>query len=156
MPKKSAGLLLFRKRSGALEVLLAHPGGPFWNKKDAGAWTIPKGEFDGNEDALSAAKREFEEETGAAAPTGHFIALDPLRQPTGKIIHAWAIESDFDPAALHSNTFEMEWPPKSGHRGAFPEVDRAEWFTVETAAGKILDGQRPFLEQLQQKLGVRA
>ena len=148
MPKKSAGLLLFRRRDGRLEVLLAHPGGPLWESKDDGVWTIPKGEFDANEDPLDAARREFEEETGGT-PDGDFIPLEPLRQPSGKLIYAWAVEGDFDPTALKSNSFHMEWPPRSGKQGEFPEVDRAEWLTVETAARKISVGQRPFLDQLQ-------
>jgi predicted NUDIX family NTP pyrophosphohydrolase len=153
MPKKSAGLLMFRRNAGTLEVLLAHSGGPFWASKDEGAWTIPKGEFDGDEEALSAAKREFEEETGTA-PTGHFIPLEPLRQPTGKVIYAWAVEGEFDPSTLKSNLFAMEWPPKSGRYEDFPEVDRAEWFAMEAAARKMLSGQRPFLDELQKKLGA--
>lgn len=153
MPKKSAGLLLFRDVSGHLEVLLVHPGGPFWAKKDEGAWSIPKGEFEDDEDPLAAAKREFQEETGVACPTGEVIPLEPVRQPSGKAVHAWAIKGDFDPAALKSNTFSMEWPPKSGRRQEFPEVDRAEWLSIDVAKRKILKGQVPFLDQLQQQLG---
>jgi len=129
-------------------MLLVHPGGPLWARKDEGAWSIPKGEHAEGEDGLSAARREFEEETGAAAPEGPFIALDPLRQPGGKIVEAWAAESDFDPSRLESNTFEMEWPPRSGRRRQFPEVDRAGWFTIDVARQKILRGQAPFLDQL--------
>jgi len=143
-----AGLLLFRRHTGHLEVLLVHPGGPLWARKDDGAWSIPKGELEEGEDGLSAARREFEEETGAS-PSGTFIPLEPVRQPTGRIIHAWALEADFDPAALHSNEFEMEWPPRSGRRQHFPEVDRAQWFMLDEAAVKILKGQAPFLTQLQ-------
>src|ERR1044071_8798885 len=124
MGKTSAGLLLFRTRDGALEVLLVHPGGPFWAKKDDGAWSIPKGEIDAGEDPLAAARREVKEEVGAA-PDGRFIPLAPVRQPGGKVVHAWAIEADVDATAITSNVFEMEWPPRSGRRRAFPEVDRA-------------------------------
>ena len=149
--KKSAGLLLFRMRSGRLEVLLVHPGGPFWARKDDGAWSIPKGEIADGEDALAAATREVEEETGAR-PSGRVIALDPVRQSGGKVVHAWAVESDFDPTTLRSNLVEMEWPPRSGQRKTFPEVDRAAWFSLETAARKILSGQTPLLRQLEARL----
>jgi predicted NUDIX family NTP pyrophosphohydrolase len=150
--KRSAGLLLFRDRSGRLEVLLVHPGGPLWTKKDEGAWSIPKGEFGERDDPLEAARREFEEETGAA-PAGETIPLSPLRQPSGKVVYAWAMKGDFDPAALKSNTFSMEWPPKSGRHQEFPEVDRAAWFAVDEARRWILKGQAPFLLELMQKLG---
>jgi predicted NUDIX family NTP pyrophosphohydrolase len=150
--KVSAGLLLFRRRSGSIEVLLAHPGGPFWAGKDEGAWTIPKGEPEDGEDLLAAALREVEEETGAR-PVGDFIALDPVRQHSGKTVHAWAVEYEFDAATLRSNLFEMEWPPSSGRRQSFPEVDRAEWFTIAAAGRKILSGQAPLLRQLQKHLG---
>lgn len=154
MPSKiSAGLILFRRRSGSIEVLLAHPGGPFWAGKDEGAWTIPKGEPEDGEDVLAAARREVEEETGAR-PDGTFIALDPVRQHSGKTVYAWAVESEFDPAALRSNLFEMEWPPRSGRRQSFPEVDRAEWFTFEVAARKILSGQAPLLRQLEERVRI--
>lgn len=158
MPRKqAAGLLLFRRAVGALEVLLVHPGGPLWARKDDGAWSIPKGEVEPDEDALAAARREVEEETGAR-PSGTFIALSPVRQTGGKIVHVWAIESDFDPASLKSNLFEMEWPPKSGNRRSFPEVDRAAWFDLETAGRKILPSQAVVLQHLQERLtetGVR-
>ena len=158
MPRKqAAGLLLFRRAVGALEVLLVHPGGPLWARKDEGAWSIPKGEVEPDEDALAAARREVEEETGAR-PSGTFIALSPVRQTGGKIVHVWAIESDFDPASLESNLFEMEWPPKSGNRRSFPEVDRAAWFDLETAGRKILPSQAVVLQHLQERLtetGVR-
>lgn len=148
MPKKtSAGILLYRRRGDALEVFLVHPGGPFWAKKDLGAWSLPKGEFEAGEDPLEAAKREFTEETGFPID-GEFRPLQPLRQPSGKTIYAWAVEGDCDPAELRSNTFEMEWPPKSGKRAAFPEVDRAEWFSLEEARERILAGQAPFLDQV--------
>jgi predicted NUDIX family NTP pyrophosphohydrolase len=151
MPKKTAGLLLFRDASGHLEVLLVHPGGPFWKNKDEAAWTIPKGLVDDGEDPFEAAKREFREETGAT-PDGEPIALMPLRQPSGKVMHAWAMRGEFDPAALTSNTFLMEWPPKSGRQQEFPEVDRAGWFSLEEAGRKILRGQAPLLRELLQKL----
>jgi predicted NUDIX family NTP pyrophosphohydrolase len=152
MSKKSAGFLLFRETSGKLEVLLVHPGGPFWASKDDGSWSIPKGEFTEDEEPLAAAKREFEEETGVTA-TGNFIPLEPLRQPSGKIVYAWAVKADFDSTALRSNTFSMEWPPKSGQQQEFPEIDRAAWFTVESARRKILKGQTGFLDQLQKTVG---
>jgi predicted NUDIX family NTP pyrophosphohydrolase len=152
MPKQSAGLLLFRENEGRLEVLLVHPGGPYWAKKDGGVWSIPKGELDGSEDALAAAKREFEEETGARAD-GDAIPLEPLRQPSGKIVHAWAMRGELDPASIRSNTFAMEWPPKSGKLRDFPEVDRAAWLSLPEAEKKILKGQRPLLDQLRRKLG---
>jgi predicted NUDIX family NTP pyrophosphohydrolase len=149
--KQAAGLLLFRRRGGGLEVLLVHPGGPLWARKDEGAWSIPKGEVEPHEDTLSAARREVEEETGAR-PSGTFIALSPVRQTGGKVVHVWAIESDFDPASLKSNQFEMEWPPKSGNRRSFPEVDRAAWFDLETATRKILPSQAIVLQHLQERL----
>ena len=142
--------MLFRETLSHLEVLLVHPGGPFWAKKDAGSWSIPKGEFEENEDPLTAAVREFEEETGFAV-AGSPIPLEPLRQPSGKVVYAWAMKEDLDPARLKSNTFSMEWPPKSGRQQGFPEIDRAEWFTIELAMQKILKGQAGFLAQLQEK-----
>jgi predicted NUDIX family NTP pyrophosphohydrolase len=151
MPKHSAGVLLYRQTHGRLEVLLVHPGGPLWAKKDDGAWTIPKGELDEGEDAQAAARREFEEETGAAV-AGELIALDPLRQPSGKVIHAFAAAGEFDPQALRSNTFSIEWPPRSGRLQSFPEIDRAAWLSIAEAQRKIIPGQRPFLQQLQQVL----
>ncbi|MBI4596037.1 MAG: NUDIX domain-containing protein [Candidatus Tectomicrobia bacterium] len=154
MSKKSAGLLLFREISGELEVLLVHPGGPFWEKKDEGAWSIPKGEIDDAEDPFSAAKREFVEETGAPPGSDSFIALQPVRQPSGKLVYSWALRADFDPATLKSNMFSMEWPPKSGRQQEFPEIDRAEWFTIPLAKQKILKGQVPILDQLQEKLAM--
>ena len=150
MPKKTAGLVLFRHTSGRLEVLLVHPGGPFWRNKDEGAWSIPKGLIDEGEDGFAAAKREFTEETGGT-PTGEAIALDPLRA-SGKILYAWAMRGEFDPATLTSNSFLMEWPPKSGRQQEFPEVDRAAWFSVETAERKIVKAQAPLLRQLLEKL----
>ncbi|MGE5341072.1 MAG: NUDIX domain-containing protein [Candidatus Omnitrophota bacterium] len=154
MSKKSAGILTFREVSGYLEVLLVHPGGPFWAKKDEGAWSIPKGECDETEDARSAAIREFTEEIGFP-PDGELIPLDPLRQSSAKIVYAWAMRGDLDPAAIKSNPFSMEWPPRSGKFQEFPEVDRAAWFTIEEAGRKMIKGQVPFLSQLQQKLKKR-
>jgi predicted NUDIX family NTP pyrophosphohydrolase len=144
--------LLFRETLGHIEVLLVHPGGPFWAKKDEGSWSIPKGGLEENEDPLTAAMREFEEETGFAV-AGSPIPLEPLRQPSGKVVYAWAMKGDLDPARLTiSNTFSMEWPPKSGRQQEFPEVERAEWFTIESAMQKILKGQAGFLTQLQEKM----
>ncbi len=153
MPQRSAGILLYRRRHAAIEVLLVHPGGPFWAKKDDGAWSIPKGEYQSGEDPLAAARREFQEETGAGAPEAEAIALGSFRQPSGKIVDAWAIEGDFDPAALRSNTFTLEWPPRSGRIREVPEVDRAAWLAPEQAARKLLKGQRPILEALLRHLG---
>ena len=149
MIKKSAGILLFRERDGHVEVLLVHPGGPFWAKKDDGAWSVPKGELEEDEDPLTAAMREVKEETGIDID-GDLIAMKQLRQPGGKIVYAWAAEGDFDAATLKSNSFSMEWPPKSGLRREFPEVDRAAWFTLELAKSKILRGQVGFIDQLQE------
>jgi len=151
MPQRSAGILLFRRNAGGLEVLLVHPGGPFWAKKDAGAWTIPKGGYEPGEDALAAAKREFEEETGARLE-GEALALGAFRQSSAKLVDVWAVEGDFDPNDLNSNTFAMEWPPRSGRQREFPEVDRAAWFTPQAAADKILKGQRPILVALSRRL----
>jgi predicted NUDIX family NTP pyrophosphohydrolase len=149
MIKKSAGILLFRERTEYFEVLLVHPGGPFWAKKDEGAWSIPKGELEEEEDPLKAAIREVNEETGMEIG-GDLIAMKQLRQPGGKIVYAWAAEGDFDAAMLKSNTFSMEWPPKSGLRREFPEVDRAAWFTLDLAKSKIHRGQVGFIDQLQE------
>ncbi len=147
MPKRSAGLLMYRGSSASLSMLLVHPGGPFWAKKDRGAWSSPKGEYSPGEDPLAVARREFEEETGAR-PCGAFRPLGEIVQPGGKHVSAWAVEGDFDPAALVSNTFELEWPPRSGRKASFPEVDRAEWFLPHAARDKILSGQRPFIDRL--------
>ncbi len=138
---------MYRRRDDRVEVLLAHPGGPFWAKKDLGAWTIPKGELDSDEDPLLAAKREFEEETGVV-PDGDFLTLGELKQAGGKIVTAWAVEGDCDSSQLKSNTFSMEWPPRSGRMAEFPEVDRWEWFSIEEAEQRILAGQKVFLERL--------
>ena len=149
--RDSAGLVIFR-RAPELAFFLVHPGGPYWTRKDDGAWSIPKGEIEDGEDKLEAARRETEEETGFA-PKGRFIRLAPARQPSGKVIHAWAIEAaDLDPAAIRSGTFDMEWPPRSGRMAAFPEVDRAAWFDWTAAQVKILAGQRPILERLKERL----
>ena len=147
MAKRSAGILLYRMRNKFLEVFLVHPGGPFWAKKDEGAWSIPKGEFDDGEDPLKAARREFQEETGLA-PDGKFIELNPIRQKSGKFVYAWAIEGDIDPTKISSNNFEMEWPPRSGKMRSFPEVDKADWFTLDKAKRKMNAGQVALLDDL--------
>jgi predicted NUDIX family NTP pyrophosphohydrolase len=152
MPKRSAGILMYRRGDAGIEVLLVHPGGPFWAKKDLGAWSIPKGEYAETEDALVVAQREFEEETGAC-PHGDFLPLGEVVQPGRKIVTAWAIEGDFDPATLRSNRFELEWPPRSGRKVSFPEVDRAEWFSPAEARQKILSGQREFIARLMKAIG---
>lgn len=150
MAKKSAGLLLFRRMNDRVEVLLAHPGGPLWSKKDDGAWSIPKGELNAEEDPLAAARREFEEELGSPV-SGEFIPLTPVRQASGKIVYAWAVEGDFDPTTLTSSPFSMEWPPRSGRQQTFPEVDRAEWFTIEVAKRKINKAQVALLEEFSSR-----
>jgi len=151
MAKKSAGLLMYRRRQGGLEVFLVHPGGPFWAGKDEGAWSIPKGEYSPGEDPFEVAKREFQEETGSQ-PGKDFILLAPRKQPSGKVISAWAMEGDCDASSIKSNTFSMEWPPRSGKQQEFPEVDRAGWFTIQAAKEKILKGQVPFLDELSEIL----
>jgi predicted NUDIX family NTP pyrophosphohydrolase len=147
MSKLSAGILMFRRRDSGVQVLLVHPGGPFWKKKDAGAWSIPKGEYEEGEDALDAARREFQEETGIVAQ-GEFLPLDRIKQPSGKVITAWALEGDCSPAAIRSSTFSLEWPPKSGRKQEFPEIDRADWFTLEEARKRMVKGQIGFLDRL--------
>ena len=147
MARQSAGLLMYRRRDDRVEVFLVHPGGPFWARKDQGAWSIPKGEFGDEEDPLAAAQREFEEETGFSA-AGEFTPLEPVKQSGGKVVHAWACAGDCNPTAIRSNTFSMEWPPRSGKQQQFSEVDRAAWFTFEQARDKILKSQLPLLEQL--------
>jgi len=149
--KNSAGILLHRLRGSRIEVFLVHPGGPFWAKKDAGAWSIPKGEFEASQDPLEAAKREFKEETGFAVE-GNFIELTPVKQPGGKVVYAWAVMGDCEAESIKSNTFSLEWPPRSGKRKEFPEVDRAGWFTPEVAREKISKGQLNFLEELKRKI----
>jgi predicted NUDIX family NTP pyrophosphohydrolase len=146
--KESAGIVLYRYYDSSLEIFLVHPGGPFWKNKDAGAWSIPKGEFDNGEDPLEAAKREFHEETGCSVD-GRFIALRPTRQPGGKMVHAWAVEGDCEAESIKSNSFTMEWPPRSGQRKEFLEVDRAGWFSLELARQKILKGQVILLDELE-------
>ena len=151
--RRSAGLLVYRRRAGVLEIFLVHPGGPFWRNKDAGAWSIPKGEYDEVEAPLAAAQREFLEETGmSVAPP--FEPLEPVRQAGGKIVTAWAVAGDFEATAIRSNTFTLEWPPKSGRFASFPEVDRAGWFTLDDARVKILAGQRPLLDELARRVGL--
>jgi predicted NUDIX family NTP pyrophosphohydrolase len=147
----SAGILVYRETNGILEVLLAHPGGPFWARKDQGAWSIPKGLVEAGADLLATAQREFTEETGFVAE-GPFVALAAVTQTSGKIVHAFACRGDFDPAKLISNTFEIEWPPRSGQRRQFPEVDRASWFDLAAAREKLITYQHPFLMELEKKL----
>lgn len=153
MGKQSAGILMYRLRNDRLEILLVHPGGPFWAKKDLGAWSIPKGEFE-NEDAANAAKREFREETGVSIE-GDMMPLTPQKQKGGKVVHAWAVEGDLDPNNIRSNMFELEWPPKSGKTRLFPEIDKAEWFPVHTAIKKINKGQVGLIDELIQKLDIK-
>ncbi len=154
MPKTSAGLLMYRRRGGAdLEVFLVHPGGPFWQAKDIGAWSIPKGEIDPTEDPLDAARREFHEETGVT-PAGPYLELDPVTQRGGKTVRAWAFEGDCDPARIRSNTFEVEWPPRSGRRQRFPEVDRACFATPVEARKLINPAQIPLIDQLERRLAM--
>lgn len=151
MAKQSAGIILYRHRDSALEIFLVHPGGPFWKNKDSGAWSIPKGEFDQQEDPLQAARREFHEETGCSVD-GSFIALRPVRQAGGKMVHAWAVEGDCEAESIRSNSFTIEWPPRSAQRKEFLEVDRAGWFSLELARKKILKGQLMLLDELQRIL----
>jgi predicted NUDIX family NTP pyrophosphohydrolase len=147
MPKRSAGLVMFRRSAGGLEVFLVHPGGPLWANKDRGAWTVPKGEYEPDEPPLDAARREFEEETGFAA-TGEFLDLGTIRQKSGKLVTAWAFEGDCDPANLTSNTCKIEWPPRSGRHLEIPEVDRGRWFSLEQARKYIREEQQPLLDNL--------
>ena len=148
---KSAGILVYRRKKGPIEVFLLHQGGPFWAKKDFGAWSIPKGEFEEGEDALAAAKREFKEETGLEI-ADHFFPLSPIKQKSGKVIHIFATEGDLDEKKAVSNTFEMEWPARSGKIKKFPENDKAEWFSLEVAKQKISSGQVGFLLELEEKI----
>ncbi|HBG28137.1 MAG: hypothetical protein A2Y10_06605 [Planctomycetes bacterium GWF2_41_51] len=152
MPQKSAGLLIYRFCESRIEVLLIHPGGPFWKNKDAASWSIPKGLYLDNEHPLDAAKREFTEETGLIPPKNGYIELTPQKQPSGKIVTAYCAPGDYDASKITSNTFEIEWPPKSGKKQTFPEADRAAWFDLKEAKKKILKGQIPFLDELQQLL----
>ena len=145
---------MYRKRAGDVEVFLVHPGGPFWVKKDLGAWSIPKGEYEAEEDPLAAAKREFHEETGFTVE-GDFHPLEPVKQPSGKVVAAWTVEGDCDCASIKSNTFSMEWPPRSGRKREFPEIDRAEWFSIGDAKKRILKGQIGLLEQLELLLELK-
>lgn len=148
MKKNSAGILLYRfNKQGLPEIFLGHMGGPFWTKKDVGAWSIPKGEFDETEDVLAAAKREFEEETGAKL-AGEFRPLLPIKQKSGKVVYAWALEGDLDASGIKSNLFEIEWPPRSGRIQQFPEIDRAAWFDTDTAKEKLVAGQKGLIDQL--------
>ena len=147
--RTSAGILLWRRRDGRLEVLLAHPGGPFWAKKDEGHWTVLKGETDPGEELEAVARREFAEETGHPLPDGPLIHLGEIRQKSGKLVIAWAVEGDLDPAVCASNTFEMEWPPRSGTIQQFPEIDRVEWFGLDEARRRLNVAQVPFLDRLQ-------
>jgi predicted NUDIX family NTP pyrophosphohydrolase len=154
MARRSAGILLFRRAAAGLEVLLVHPGGPFWARRDAGAWSIPKGEHDaGDVDPRACAIREFEEETGTALDPARLVSLGEVRQKAGKVVAAWALEGDLDAAAIRSNTFEMEWPPRSGRRQEFPEVDRAAWFGAQEARAKLVPAQAAFVDRLLELLG---
>ena len=155
MAKRSAGILLYRVPAGELEVLLVHPGGPFWARKDQGAWSIPKGEYEAGEDPRAGAAREFEEELGAPLPADELIDLGTVKQRSGKVVTAFAAEGDLDPAAVRSNTFEMEWPPKSGKRRTFPEVDRAGWFDPAAAREKLVPAQAEFVDRLLERLKAR-
>jgi predicted NUDIX family NTP pyrophosphohydrolase len=155
MSKLSAGLLLVRRTRGAEpEVLLVHPGGPFWARRDLGAWSIPKGEHRGDDDRLAAARREFSEELGAPAPDGPMVPLSPVRQAGGKVVSAWAVEADLDSTSITSNSFEIEWPKGSGQMRTYPEVDRAEWFSISEARMRILAGQVPLLDELTELLAL--
>jgi len=153
MAKKSAGLLVYRvSQQNETEVLLVHPGGPFFIKKDAGVWSIPKGEYEDDEEPLNVARRELEEETGNKIISGRFTQLKPVTIKSGKEISAWAVETDFENAFISSNEFEMEWPPKSGKKQKFPEVDKADWFTIDVAREKINPGQIPLIDELVEML----
>ena len=152
--RRSAGLLLYRVRDGRLEILLGHMGGPFWAKKDEAAWSIFKGEYGPDEEPLAAAMREFQEETGSPPPDGDPLPLGEVRQSGGKSVVAWAMPGDFDPAGLNSNTFTVEWPPRSGRHSEFPEVDRAEWFDPDTARRKLVRAQAAFVDALERELAA--
>jgi predicted NUDIX family NTP pyrophosphohydrolase len=150
--RTSAGILLWRNREGGVEVLLAHNGGPYWARKDHGHWTIPRGEVEPGEELAAVARREFAEETGHVVPDGPLIDLGQIRQKSGKVVLGWAVEGDLDPATAVSNTYEMEWPPRSGRVQAFPEIDRVEWFGLEEARGRLKEAQVPFLDRLEAAL----
>lgn len=156
MPKVSAGLLLFRRREAGVEVLIAHMGGPFWARRDDGAWTVPKGLIEPDEDPLGTARREFEEELGSSAPPGPYIELGEITQSSGKIVHAWGVEGDFDPNGLRSNLMQVEWPPRSGKLREYPEIDRAEWMRPEEIGDRLIKGQIAFVERLVEALDGRA
>jgi predicted NUDIX family NTP pyrophosphohydrolase len=152
VPKRSAGLLVWRRSPDGLEVLLVHPGGPLWARKDDGAWSVPKGEIDAaDEEPIGVAMREFREELGTEPPAGDPVPLGEVRQSGGKVVSAWAVEGDLDVTSIGSNTFEMEWPPRSGRQQAFPEVDRAAWFAVDEARRRILSGQVPLIDELTRR-----
>lgn len=155
MAEKSAGILLYRTRAGTTEVLIAHMGGPFWARREEGAWTIVKGEYGEQEDPLHAARREFAEETGAMPPDSQPIELGEVRQSGGKRVRAWALEGEFDPAALRSNSFELEWPPRSGRIAEFPEIDRVQWCDPVTARRLLVKAQAPLLDELERRLAAR-
>jgi predicted NUDIX family NTP pyrophosphohydrolase len=150
--RTSAGILLWRRKDDRLEVLLAHPGGPFWVKKDRGHWTIPKGEVEPGEELTAVARREFAEETGHALPTGPLVELGQIRQKSGKVVLGWAVEGDLDPSAAVSNTYDMEWPPRSGRMQSFPEIDRVEWFDLAEARRTLKAAQVPFLDRFEAAL----
>lgn len=151
MPQQSAGIVLYRIQNNSIQVFLVHPGGPYWSKKDEGAWSIPKGEFNENEEPLAAAKREFQEETGIKI-AGEFIQLNPVKQKGGKMVYAWAVEGDIDPAKIKSNSFEIEWPPRSGKMKSFPEIDKAAWFQLNDAQKKIIEAQSTLIKELESKI----
>lgn len=155
MTKESAGLLLYREAGGRLEVLLVHPGGPFWQRRDDGAWSIPKGEIAAGEAPIDVARREFTEELGAPAPAGEPAPLGTIRQAGGKLVHAWAVRGDLDVAGVRSMTFELEWPPRSGRKHEFPEVDRAAWFDPPTARRKLVPAQCELVDRLEAALAQR-
>jgi len=152
MAKRSAGVLLYRRANGGTEVLVVHPGGPFWARKDAGAWSIPKGEADEDEDLQACAAREFEEELGVALPDGRLLDLGEVKQKGGKVVHAFALEHDLDPTAVRSNTFTIEWPPRSGRNQDFPEIERAAWFGPEEAREKLVPAQAEFVDRLLERI----
>lgn len=153
MTKTSAGILVYRRTDSDIEVLLGHPGGPFWKNKDQGAWSIPKGEFE-DEEPIVAAKREFKEELGHTAPSGEYLDLGSITRKDGKTIYIWAVEGNLDVTNISSNTFEMEWPPHSGQKQSFPEIDKARWFKIEQTADKLHKGQDEFIKRLSEHLGI--